>query len=307
MDIRDEIDRSFGSGPEPGPVTALVSEGRRALRRRRIAIGTAAAAVAVAIGGTTALATAGGGSPQGAPLAGEPSATTTPGPATPSPTTEPEPERLAIVQDSKAAFMGMDVSLEPDGTLHVAPGVKVVRVVDNPYHRKDPTMSAAVVYRRDGHTYWFAGYVDRLKGGGSASQKAMSEVSFRDWVDEQAPIQGGDRGGDPGGDVSEWPGQPDLQLVRFDGDTERLQPLDAVTLVQQRPHPAVGDSFAGSGDRSAVAEVEFEGEHYYVLARRPADAPAQYIAVSAADGGPTLDAFLDLARQRYAEGGGGLL
>ncbi|MFC4784438.1 hypothetical protein ACT8ZV_08190 [Nocardioides sp. MAHUQ-72] len=305
MDIRDEIDRSFGSGPEPGPVTALVSEGRRALRRRRLVTGAAAAAVVVAIGGTTALATAGGGHPQGAPVAGEPKATTTTGSPTPSPTTAPE--RLAVVTDKRAALMGMDVSLQPDGTLHVAPGVKVVRVVDNPYHRKAPSISAAVVYRLNGQTYWYAGYVDKLKGGGSASQQAMTELGFRDWIDEQAPIQGSERGGDPGSDVTEWPGQVTMQLVRFDGDSERLQPLDAVTMVQQRPHPAVGESFAGPDDRTAVAEVEFEGERYYVLARRSAGAPAQYIAVSAADGGATLDAFLDLARQRYAEGGGGLL
>jgi hypothetical protein len=44
-----------------------------------------------------------------------------------------------------------------------------------------------------------------------------------------------------------------------------------------------------------------------VLARSLGSGAAQYIAVSAADGGATLDDFLDLARSRYAEGGGGLL
>jgi hypothetical protein len=164
-----------------------------------------------------------------------------------------------------------------------------------------------MVYRQKGKTYWFAGYVDKAKGGGSANQEAMTELSFRDWIDEQAPIQGRDQAPPPGSDVGDWPGLVNMQLVRFDGDTERLQPLDAVTMVQQRPHPEVGDSFAGPGDRSAVAEVTFEGTRYYVLARRAPGTPAQYIAVTAADGGPTLDAFLDLARQRYAEGGGGLL
>ena len=45
-----------------------------------------------------------------------------------------------------------------------------------------------------------------------------------------------------------------------------------------------------------------------MLARRPSDgSPPQYIAVTATDGGATLDDFLDYARERYAEGGGGLL
>jgi hypothetical protein len=307
MDISEEIDRSFGSGPEQGTVSALVADGRRALRRRRLATGAAAAVVAVVVGGTTVLASAGGGDPQGAPLAGEPSGTTT-GAATPSPSpTAEEPAGIEVVRDPKAGMLGMAVDLRPDGTLHVAPGVQVVRIVDNPYHRKAPAISAAVVYRQDGTTFWYVGYVDRRSGGGSANQEAMTDLSFRDWIDEQAPIQGnqgGDTGGSTGGD---WPGMVDMQLVRFDGVTERLQPLDAVTMVQQRPHPAVGDSFAGASDRSAVAEVTFEGTRYYVLARRTAGASAQYIAVTAADGGPTLDAFLDFARQRYAEGGGGLL
>ena len=47
MDIQDEIDRSFGPGPEPGPVDALVADGRRALRRRRAT--TAAAALAIVL------------------------------------------------------------------------------------------------------------------------------------------------------------------------------------------------------------------------------------------------------------------
>jgi hypothetical protein len=312
MDIRDEIDRSFGPGPDTRTVDdelqGLLASGHRNLRRRRVVAGAAAAAAAVAIGGTTVLAAAGGGSPSGAPLAGEPSATPT-GAATPSPTPPAsKPAGITVVRDQEAGMMGMSVSLRPDGKLHVEPGVQVVRIVDNPYHRKAPSISAAVVYRQQGTTYWFAGYVDKNMGGGSANQEAMTEVSFRDWIDEQAPIQGKDQVAPPGSDVGDWPGMVDMQLVRFDGDTERLQPLDAVTMVQQRPHPEVGDSFAGADDRSAVAEVTFEGTRYYVLARRPAGgAPAQYIAVKADDGGPTLDAFLDFARQRYAEGGGGLL
>lgn len=106
----------------------------------------------------------------------------------------------------------------------------------------------------------------------------------------------------------EWPGQVDLDLVEFaGGDTEQLQPSGSATILEQRAHPKLPDSFATSQDRSAVAEVRFEGERWYVLARRLPGSPPQYIAVSAKDGGPTLDDFLTMARERYAEGGGGLL
>ncbi|MDF1605110.1 hypothetical protein [Nocardioides sp. YIM 152315] len=46
-----------------------------------------------------------------------------------------------------------------------------------------------------------------------------------------------------------------------------------------------------------------------MLARSTADVPEpQFIAVEAGpEIGATLDAFLDFARSRYAEGGGGLL
>ena len=107
----------------------------------------------------------------------------------------------------------------------------------------------------------------------------------------------------------DWPGIPDLDLVRFVGAGEVLEPVDGVTIFQQRPSPQVGDAFATAGDRSAVARVRAaDGAIYYVLARETDGSEPQYIAVKAADGGPTLDAFLDLApRERYAKDGGGLL
>ena len=60
MSIQDEIDTSFGTGPEEGPVHAILAEGHRALRRRRIAL-TGAAALAVVVVGGSAVFAAGGG------------------------------------------------------------------------------------------------------------------------------------------------------------------------------------------------------------------------------------------------------
>ncbi len=130
--------------------------------------------------------------------------------------------------------------------------------------------------------------------------------SFEAWVqDEVALSEGASSSGDG---RSDWPGIPDLDLVRFVGSTERLQPVAGVTSLRQRAHVSVGDAFGGPNDQTAAAEVRAaDGRRYYVLARRiPGSAP-QYIAVSEADGGPTLDSFLDLARKAYSGNGGGLL
>jgi len=130
--------------------------------------------------------------------------------------------------------------------------------------------------------------------------------SFDSWVAEQSTMVEGDPSS--GGDQGDWPGIPDLDLVRFVGSTERLEPVAGVTILRQDAHVSVGDSFAGPNDQTAAAKVEAaDGERYYVLARRITGGAPQYIAVTEADGGPTLGSFLDLARTRYADNGGGLL
>ena len=203
---------------------------------------------------------------------------------------------------------GLDVDLSADGTVHVRDGVDVVRVVDNPYDRKPPAASAAVIYVAGGETHWWAGYVDAEGSGGSTDQPRMDTMTFQDWIVANAPIQGSGRcAACAGAGPDSWPGQTDVDLVRFAQGSERLVPVDGVTMIEQRAHPDVGASFATGTDQSAVAEVSADGGRWYVLARRPAGEAPQYIAVRAADGGVTLDDFLDLARERYAEGGGGLL
>jgi hypothetical protein len=130
--------------------------------------------------------------------------------------------------------------------------------------------------------------------------------SFSSWVGEQRAAAEGDPSS--GGGQSDWPGIPDLELVRFVGSTERLEPVAGTTILRQRAHVSVGDAFAGPTDQAAAAKVEAaDGERYYVIARRVTGSAPQYIAVTEADGGPTLADFLNLARARYADNGGGLL
>jgi hypothetical protein len=193
------------------------------------------------------------------------------------------------------------------GRLVLVPQAQVVRRIDNPDASSRPGTSVALEldYRRA--RYWLVLF---QAPDASHSETAFMwsgdyDGSFTTWVRERSTIAE-----DPstGGGHEDWPGIPDLDLVRFVGSTERLAPVAGVTILRQQANVSVGDSFGGPDDQTAAAKVEAaDGERYYVIARRiPGGAP-QYSAVTEADGGPTLGSFVDLARTRYADNGGGLL
>jgi hypothetical protein len=319
-DIRDEIDRSFGAGPEHLEDGTLLSLGRRALWRRRASVGGAALAVVVLTGGAFA-AWGDGTSTTG----------TEPAPAAPSTGTTPSasdvlPHRPGGIGRAPGAPVILDpdlpadwaVAAQPDG-LHVSSEVKIRELWDDPWRLRDSgDWSVAIAYDGPGGVTWWAGYVAAGGAGASASILATQAdgLGFRAWVLEQRTGVYGQGAGNrvPQGraDVADpsddWPGLVDVPLVRLAGG-ERLEPLYGVDLLQQRAHPVLPDSWATADDSSAAAEVRLHGTRYFVLARHLAGEPApQYIAVEAGpEAGTTLDAFLDDARQRYAEGGGGLL
>ena len=291
MDIRDEIDASFGTGPTEGPVHAIVADGHRALRRRRLATSGAAALVAVVLGGGAVFAaggddTAGG---RGTDVVGSPTA------GTPTPA-EPTRKQVRRVLRMQLADYGVD------GRLEVDPRARVVQRLDNPFRLTAPGRSLAVALEFRGARYWYVMYRHASgEGGGSSTWSGDADQSFEDWVQNEEMLSA-----DPGtGAGDAWPGIPDLDLVRFVGTGEVLEPSEGVTILEQRRSPRVGDAFATTADRSAVALVrDADGREFYVLARTLDGTEAEYIAVRVADGGPTMDAFLDLARERYASGGG---
>jgi hypothetical protein len=316
IDIRDAIERSIGEGPEQPAPDLLLARGRRALLRRRLveagsavaggalvltvtvlaAHGTTDGAVPRPVDPASATATARANQPTGSPS--QPAVG-----AFPALDTPPIPDRGIGVDEA--------VSQQADG-VHVSTAIRVLRFVDDPWGVRPRAWSIALVYRAQGVTYWYAGYLGRDFGGQATSiPAAQAGLPFGFWVQQQKEIYRPAGSGRPGGAATPdrgWPGLTDLQLVRFDGTSERLTPLDAVTLLAQRAHPDLPDTWARSGDRSAAAEVRFEGERYYVLARAVAGGGApQYIAVPAADSGATLDDFITRARQRYGRDGGGLL
>ena len=68
----------------------------------------------------------------------------------------------------------------------------------------------------------------------------------------------------------------------------------------------LGNDFAGPGASTAVAEVRWQGESWFVAARRLPGSPPEYFPTAASVSGRTLDDFLAYARDRYSEQGAGL-
>lgn len=311
-DIRDEIERSFGDGPPLLGHDDLLLRARASLRRRRLAeAGATLAVTLVAVTGATLL---GSGDDQASPGPAGTPGTHAPARPDPTPPASAEPEGWAagtpIIED---ASLRMDdpVDALPDG-LHVAPQLQVVEVLDDPWRLGGTgSWSAALSYRGPDGPQWWVGYVEPDGSGAATTTPAAAAADgFSAWAASKK-VELYNPTGTPGGQghdsAGDWPGITELDLVRFAGGTERLAPVDGVALLRQRAHPDLPRSWGAPHDRSAVAEVELDGTRYYVLARALGDAAPQYIAVKAAQGGATLEDFLDFARDHYAEGGGGLL
>ena len=302
-DVRERIDRSFGDGPAPAPVTDLLGHGHRALARRRLTVAAAAAAAVVGVVGGGAALAGGTGDDARAPQVATSATPTPPTPsASPGATQAARPTDDEIAQALRRPLAGYD---DP-GRLTIDPAAKVLTRIDDPYRGGTIDRSVALELSFRGATYWIAQYhVKDGSSGGTADYGGDQDERFEQWVQEQNP--GEDVGSSVGPDV--WPGTVDADLVRFSGGgSERLVATSGARIVAQRPHVSVGQSFEGPGDRTAAAEVvSADGIHLYVLARSFDGKPGQYIYVTKQQGGRDLAGFLELARHRYASGGGGLL
>lgn len=270
LDLAERIDAAIGEAPTPLPLPRdRVAAGRRALLRRRLAVGAGALAVVAVVGSAFAL--VGGDSETRVDPASPPSAEAD------GTGSEPEPGRPS---DPDA-----DVELTREGELLVAEGVEVTRQVENPLGLTPPDYSLGIAYTRDGETTWAL-----LESSGSVTydpaRKAFATLD--DWLDEMVALETGD---------------VRLQLVEF-GVGETLEPLPGVEIVDQTGEVNLSESFAGPRDRTAAAQVTYEGKRWFVLARQISGSPPEYFPTAGRVGGQDLADFLDYASGQYTDSGG---
>ena len=164
-----------------------------------------------------------------------------------------------------------EVYVDSNGELQVAPGVQVLEsgtVID---HDEVPTYGVAYIYK--GTTYW--AHLDQY--GGTYDEAFAAFPTFPDWLDDQVALQDG---------------EPLLHLVRFGADG-LLEPLEGVELLDQTSHVDPRHNIAPPGVPVAVAEVRWEGQRWYVVARDlDDDDDSLYFPAAASVTKPTLDAFV---------------
>ena len=88
------------------------------------------------------------------------------------------------------------------------------------------------------------------------------------------------------------------------GPGERLRARPPTVILTQIADVELGPRFAGPDDRTAAAEVRWQGERWYVLAREIDGGPAEYFPEAATRSTPTLPDFLADAEERYGDGTG---
>lgn len=305
-DIAEKLDAAIGTAPSDAPgLDATLTLGRRSLRRRRLAYAAGATATAVVIGGTAWALSPGDG---GTASDRKPEiATTTTAPTTTEPPVDAD-DGGDGGESEPWGFGSEAAALMEDGTIVTKPGWDIVDLIEEP---SGSNTVAVDVAKGDKHQ-WFL-----WAGAGSLYVPKAPDrdyASFNEWVTLLGPTMLTEP--DPGleGDIGgAWPGRERDDLVRFSApelsapEPGTLVPLHDTVIVEQRPGVDVGASFAAPGDVTGVAMVASEGSVSFVLARKTEGGPAQYIAVNGTRVMDTLDKFVEFARTRYAEGGGGLL
>ena len=267
MNLTDELEKSFVDEPPHRPVEQRITAGRRLVRRRRAVTGAAALAVVAVLG--AGYAAIGDDDQQ----------------ATDPPIADQTDDLLTEMQlEDREQLDEWKVFVDQGGQLLTAEGVEVLLKDRNPDGYGPPGTTWGVVFMYAGTTRW--ALID--PSGGAYEDAFQSFPSFEYWLADQIALQQGD---------------PTLALVEF-GQGEQLLPRAGVEILQQTGDVDLGPNFAGPNDRTAVAEVTYSGERWYVLAR-DVDGDIQYFPTAASVSKPTLEKFLPFAKQSY-EGGAGL-
>jgi hypothetical protein len=80
------------------------------------------------------------------------------------------------------------VMVGADAGLHVAPDVRIVRIVTNPFQRVAPSASTAMIYVRDGEAYWFVVSLSDTGSTGETVPANHGGQSFDEWVADHADL-----------------------------------------------------------------------------------------------------------------------
>lgn len=266
LDLRQEIDRSFGDGPGHRPVEQRIGAGRRAVVRRRVAGGVAALAAVVAIGGAAWAVVPGEPATRGAEIASDPS-------------TDSAPVRWAA-DDPPVRYRG--------GELEVAPGAVVHQHIENPYGLAPPLTSDALDLTYRGHRQWMV--IDGQPGSVAIAMTVPLEnyADFEDYVADQARQNGY--------------GGPDLVRLTDEG---AVVAGPGAEILQRTDDPGLGRGFAPPGTPTGAAVLRTGHEESYFVVWRVVDGELAVFTAPPRDVvGATFDELLSYARGRYGSGEG---
>lgn len=170
------------------------------------------------------------------------------------------------------------------GTLDTAPGVSVLRQVEDPVPGDD---SLGLVLRSEGRTTWAL----FSQGGDASSWELESDsgwLTFDQWLADQVSVQ---------------TGSPRVRLVELAADGTVSAAAPGVEVLEQQADPdlpAYGTDAAGA---SAVALVDWQGERWFVLVVRfPREVAITTVAAPKAGGARTLDDFIAFTADQADEG-----
>ena len=170
------------------------------------------------------------------------------------------------------------------GSLEAAPGVTVVRQVEDPVPGDD---SLGLVLRSEGRTSWAL----FTQGGDASTWEPEAEsgwLTFDQWLADHVALE---------------TGGPRVRLVELEDDGTVRPAVAGVEVLDQRARPDL-PTYGTSEVPSALALVSWQGERWFVLVLRfDGEDGVTTFAAKKADGATTLDDFIAFAADRSDEGG----
>lgn len=272
--IAEHLDAAIGAPPpDDAALDRLLTAGRRARTRRRLAIGAGTAAAAIVVGGT-AWALAPGGDASTAsdrtPIAGQTSA---------------DPQSVLEQDDLLVAFGA-------DGELVIRDGWTVTQRIANPMGVEPPQRSVALEVTDGTDRFWYFLHGDADGWGASSDPAQKGYASLEEWTAEQAAAN------------EESPTDPVTEPLDLEADGTLVSFDDAVTVVGQRSGVDLGPD-VGRAALTTIAELRHDGERWFVWAvRRPDGGFEVGPPINTPRAGTTLDSAIDYFRAQYDSGEG---